>query len=96
MASSATNLMMSSSSSHDDEAIMGRRQAFQNMFMAAGAAAAVVAAPQISNALDMDAFMSSEVRISYCVLTDRMIESVPTRAKLVHVFYIFVFIIVVF
>ena len=50
--------------SHED-AVFGRRRALQSIF---GTAAAVTIGAQASNALDMDAFMSSEVSLPYGIV----------------------------
>ena len=42
--------------------VSGRRQALQSILGVAAAGAAVATAPGIASALDMDAFMNSEVR----------------------------------
>ena len=58
--------------SHED-AVFGRRRALQSIF---GTAAAVTIGAQASNALDMDAFMSSEVSLCTVLHSKRKSPSV--------------------
>jgi hypothetical protein len=58
------------------EPAFGRRQALQSIFVAA---AVVVASPGISLALDMDAFMNSEVRKSLVFSQQHLAQQYCTR-----------------